>query len=87
MNPSTDARIVRTQEWLSPDMPSRQSDFSFSTALPLLLGLEQNCNWTANVNTTDTKEKHMDAATAGRVSVFLQQFDLDFERSHIVYSA
>src|SRR4249920_2609539 len=58
------------QEWLSPDMPSPQSDFSFSLALPLLLGHLQNCNWTANVNTTDTKEKHMDAAPAGRVSVF-----------------
>jgi hypothetical protein len=68
-------------------MPLRQPDFSFSIALPLLLGLKQNCNWTANVNTADAKEKHMDAATAGRVSIFLQQFDLDFERSHIVYSA
>jgi hypothetical protein len=72
-------------EWLLPDKPSRQPDFSFSIALPLLLGHKQNRNWTANVNTTATKEKHMDAAPAGRASVFFAQFDLDFERSHIVY--
>src|SRR6478752_6217399 len=51
-------------------MRSHQSDFSFSTALPLLIGRKQNCNWTANVNTSLIKEKHMHAAPAGRVSVF-----------------